>query len=147
MRPIIILLFGCIIVACGDKAVEVAASDTLTTASETRETSKTMPDFDRYPGACPADVGIVTGAAQSHVNNFVQTYFGVPDGSPGPMRSDIQTFDLDGNVSVITAAIYAMNDVTVDREMASVFVGGKMTQCGVRERCAANPADWVGDCD
>lgn len=108
--------------------------------------STNVPNLSDYPRECPEAWGIVKGASQAQVENFIQNYFHVPE-NPTPMYSEINSFSQPDGSTLIKAGTYKMHDDIVDQEMVVTFVAGKMTQCGVRLRCASNPSEWVGNCD
>ncbi|MFK8053829.1 MAG: hypothetical protein AB8F65_12755 [Woeseiaceae bacterium] len=111
------------------------------------DTKDALPDFSAYPGQCPSDWGIVEGAPQAHVENFIQNYFYVPEGPAGGMYSRINKLSAPGGATIIKAGTYKMLDPIVDQEMVVKFVGGAMTECVSRLRCETDPETWVASCD
>ncbi|MEO0576408.1 MAG: hypothetical protein AAF004_13170 [Pseudomonadota bacterium] len=155
IRYLLLLIALLATTACGTSdqeanSLEVASDTTSAAAKDVQQVAKAtaeLPDFTQYPGVCPKDWGIVSGAAQSHVENFVQNYFYVPESTPGPMTSSIDRFSVAGGGTLLKAATYNMADNIVDQEMVMTFVAAKMTQCASRLRCAKEPESWVASCD
>ncbi len=160
MRFIISLAIVFGLTACGNSSDEDSATEAKKPQQSTSvKQDTTMPKIDKavvapqqaanfseYPGTCPEAWGIVNGAAFSHVENFIQNYFHVPESS-GAMYSRIDYSTLANGAQFVNAGTYNMLDDIVDQEMIASFTGGVMTQCGVRLRCASNKNLWVGSCD
>lgn len=158
MKYSMILVMAFLLAACSGEASKaegvLEAADAAQAPAEVTAESKApalasadLPNFAEYPGVCPKDWGIVAGAAQAHVENFIQNYFFVPKSSASPMYSDIRSFSVAGGATLVKAGTYKMVDAIVDQEMLVTFAAGKMTQCGSRLRCDANPNIWVASCD
>ena len=153
--PAILLLTLVALTACSRSASTANASPASTTSASGPEEPATsannvaaqLPEFADFPGTCPKDWGIVVGATQAHVENFIQNYFFVPERSPGAMYSEINTFATPTGGTLIMAGTYNMLDPIVDQEMVATFAAGTMTQCGSRLRCESNREQWVASCD
>lgn len=150
MNKLMIMLSVLALAACGSDAdADTKASNDVATESGEKAaiSSEAPPNFAEYPRECPEDWGIVVGANKDHVDNFIQNYFYVPKSGSSPMYSEITTLTSADGATIVKAGTYNMLDTIVDQEMVTSFTAGKMTQCGSRLRCAADPETWVASCD
>lgn len=160
MKLVLMILIVIIPVACFDQSdnkdsssektesidVKKEADEPVIQDSADKNTTTSPPNISDYPRECPQEWGVVKGASLAQVENFIQNYFHVPE-NPTPMYSEVNRYpQTDGSV-LIKAGTYKMQDNIVDQEMVATFVGGMMTQCGARLRCANNPSVWVESCD
>jgi hypothetical protein len=160
MKYILILFVAIFSVSCFDKSDDAGNSSVISDSidvnhteeevfsenNSNNEASKSIPELSDYPRECPVAWGVVKGTTQAKVENFIQNYFHVPE-NPTPMYSEINHYAQDDGSTLLKAGTYKMQDNIFDQEMLAIFVSGKMTQCGVRLRCASNPNKWVESCD
>lgn len=160
MKFLLMLFVGILCTSCFDKSEDIDSSvkqtesidvkpvveEVITQEDSDKNASTSVPNISDYPRECPKAWGVVKGASQTQVENFIQNYFHVPE-NPTPMYSEINHYSQPDGSTLIQAGTYKMQDNIVDQEMVTSFVAGNMTQCGVRLRCANNPSEWVDSCD